>query len=85
MKIIKKVRSKLSPVFSGIVKSFPSEMTISVEITSLRSHLKYGKVVLKKSRLLVHASSNNLQIGDSVFFRKVSPISKKKSSILVKN
>ena len=71
------VRSAPHAIFGKVVSN-KMQKTVLVEITRVKQHDFYGKVVRKKSKLKAHDEENRCQIGDKVKVVYSRPISKDK-------
>ena len=71
-------------VRSGRVTSDARDKTITVKIERLVRHPLYGRVIKKRSKLMVHDEKNESHIGDLVEFMETRPLSKTKKWRLVK-
>lgn len=67
----------------GIVFSKNMNKTIGVKITKLVQHKKYKKFVKRHTTYYVHDEKNECQKGDTILFKKSSPISKIKHWVLI--
>ena len=65
-------------VRSGRVTSDARNKTITVRIERLVRHPLYGKVIKKRSKLMVHDEQNEAQTGDLVEIMETRPLSKTK-------
>ena len=63
----------------GTVTSAKADKTVTVAVTRLVKHPRYGKYIRRTSRLHVHDPKNSLQVGDKVQIAQCRPISKTKS------
>ena len=68
---------------NGLIVRLKSKNTIVVKIKRLIHHKKYRKVLSKSTMLLVHNDGFFCFVGDRVLIKECSPISKRKSFILV--
>ena len=71
-------------VRSGRVTSDICDKTIAVQIERLVRHPLYGKVVKKRSKLMVHDEQNEAHTGDLVEIMETRPLSKTKRWRLTK-
>lgn len=69
---------------TGIVVSNKAAKTISVEITRVVRHERYGKFLKTHRKFLAHDEKNEAQIGDKVLITETRPLSKSKRWKLVK-
>ena len=65
-------------VRSGRVTSDARNKTITVRIERLVRHPLYGKVIKKRSKLMVHDEQNESNTGDLVEIMETRPLSKTK-------
>ena len=65
-------------VRSGRVTSDARNKTITVRIERLVRHPLYGKVIKKRSKLMVHDEQNEAHTGDLVEIMETRPLSKTK-------
>jgi len=63
---------------SGRVTSDARDKTITVKIERLVRHPLYGKVIKKRSKLMVHDEQNEANTGDLVEIMETRPLSKTK-------
>jgi len=68
----------------GVVVSDKMDKTVVVEVTAVRPHGQYKKVVRRTSRLKAHDEANEARLGDTVLVRECRPLSKTKSWRLIK-
>lgn len=68
----------------GLVVSDKMEKTIVVQVTSVKPHAEYKKVVRRTSRLKAHDENNEARIGDTVLVRECRPLSRDKTWRLIK-
>jgi len=68
----------------GVVVSDKMDKTIVVEVTIVRPHRRYKKVVRRTSRLKAHDERNEARVGDTVLVRECRPLSKEKTWRLIK-
>lgn len=64
---------------TGIVSSDLRDKTITVTVTSRRTHPLYGKQYTVSAKYQAHDEKNEAKKGDKVTIREVRPISKTKS------
>ncbi|NLG67081.1 MAG: 30S ribosomal protein S17 [Actinobacteria bacterium] len=62
----------------GVVVSDKMEKTIVVEVTSVKPHPLYQKIVRRTNRLKAHDESNEARIGDTVLVRECRPLARSK-------
>ncbi len=63
----------------GTVISAKADKTVTVAVTRLIKHPRYGKYVRRTSRFHVHDPNGSVQLGDTVQIAQCRPISKTKS------
>jgi small subunit ribosomal protein S17 len=68
----------------GKVVSDRMDKTIVVQVSSVKPHAKYTKVIRTTSRLKAHDEENQAKIGDTVLVRECRPLSKDKTWRLIK-
>jgi small subunit ribosomal protein S17 len=68
----------------GIVVSDKMEKTIVVEVSSVKPHPKYKKIVRLTSRLKAHDERNEAHVGDTVVVRECRPLSRDKHWRLIR-
>ena len=69
---------------TGKVISTKMDKTITVTVERRLQHPVYGKYIKRRTRLCVHDSANETQVGDVVDIAECRPISKSKNWRLVK-
>ena len=67
----------------GTVVSDKMDKTVVVQVTNLKSHPLYKKVVRHRARFKVHDETNQSRVGDLVRIAETRPISKEKRWRLV--
>jgi small subunit ribosomal protein S17 len=67
----------------GVVVSNKMEKSAVVAVKRREKHPIYGKFVNKTSKLMIHDSKNELNIGDTVRVMETRPLSKNKNWRLV--
>jgi small subunit ribosomal protein S17 len=75
----KKIRTR-----RGTVVSRSGDKSVKVQIDYKVKHPVYGKYIKRRTRLCVHDSGNETQVGDVVDIVECRPISKTKNWRLVK-
>jgi small subunit ribosomal protein S17 len=60
----------------GIVVSNKPQKTIVVVIQRRYQHPKYGKILIKSKRYMVHDEENKAKSGDLVLIEETAPISR---------
>jgi small subunit ribosomal protein S17 len=68
----------------GVVVSDKMEKTIVVQVTAVKPHAQYRKVVRTTSRLKAHDEQNEARLGDTVLVRECRPLSRNKTWRLIK-
>ena len=68
----------------GTVVSRSGDKSVKVQIDYKVKHPVYGKYIKRRTRLCVHDSGNETQVGDVVDIVECRPISKNKSWRLVR-
>jgi len=68
----------------GVVVSDKMDKTIVVEVSTVRPHAEYKKVVRRTSRLKAHDEKNEARVGDTVVVRECRPLSREKTWRLIK-
>jgi small subunit ribosomal protein S17 len=62
----------------GVVISDARDKTITVEVSDVTRHPRYGKTVPRRKKYHAHDESNDARIGDTVRIVETRPISKSK-------
>jgi len=68
----------------GVVVSDKMDKTIVVEVTSVKPHPKYQKIVRRTTKLKAQDDQNEARAGDKVLVRECRPLSKSKSWRLIR-
>jgi len=68
----------------GLVVSDKMDKTIVVQVTAVKPHAEYKKVVRRTSRLKAHDENNEARIGDTVLVRECRPLSRDKTWRLIR-
>lgn len=68
----------------GVVVSDKMDKTIVVEVTSVKPHPQYQKIVRRTSKLKAQDDRNEARAGDKVLVRECRPLSKSKSWRLIR-
>ena len=63
----------------GTVISAKADKPVTVSVTRLIKHPRYGKYVRRTSRFHVHDPNGSVQLGDTVQIAQCRPVSKTKS------
>jgi small subunit ribosomal protein S17 len=66
------------------VVSDKMDKTIVVQVSTVKPHVEYKKVVRRTSRLKAHDENNEARIGDTVLVRECRPLSRDKTWRLIK-
>lgn len=69
--------------YRGVVVKISGNKTANVQMGSQKAHPKYGKIVRRTRKVLVHDEFNQLKIGDTVLIEETRPLSKSKRHALV--
>ena len=67
----------------GVVVSDKMDKTIVVQVSAVKPHAKYTKVVRRTDRLKAHDEENEARVGDTVLVRECRPLSRDKSWRLI--
>ena len=62
----------------GVVISDARDKTITVEVSDVTRHPRYGKTVPRRKKYHAHDEANDARIGDTVRIIETRPISKSK-------
>ncbi|MCJ7796066.1 MAG: 30S ribosomal protein S17 [Thermoleophilia bacterium] len=68
----------------GVVVSDKMDKTIVVEVTTVKPHPQYQKIVRRTTRLKAQDEQNEARAGDKVLVRECRPLSKSKSWRLIR-
>lgn len=68
----------------GVVVSDKMDKTIVVQVSAVKPHAQYKKVVRTTSRLKAHDEQNEARVGDTVLVRECRPLSRDKTWRLIK-
>jgi small subunit ribosomal protein S17 len=68
----------------GVVVSDKMDKTIVVEVSAVKPHRQYKKVIRTTSRLKAHDEQSEARIGDTVLVRESRPLSRDKRWRLIK-
>lgn len=68
----------------GIVTGKKMQKTIAVEVLRLVKHPRYGKYIKRSSIYKAHDENNQAKVGDKVEIIETRPLSKTKSTKLVR-
>jgi small subunit ribosomal protein S17 len=67
----------------GLVVSDKMDKTIVVQVSTVKPHAEYKKVVRRTSRFKAHDENNEARIGDTVLVRECRPLSRDKTWRLI--
>ncbi len=79
-----KTRAKSHRTMSGLVRSISGDKTISVTVTTLVKHPRYGKYVRRRTKVAAHCPNNDVNVGDLVEIVSCRRLSNTKSGRLSK-
>lgn len=65
-------------VLIGLVTSDKMDKTVVVQVTRMKRHPLYGKVIRRHKRYKAHDEQNQAKVGDTVRIIESRPISKEK-------
>jgi len=68
----------------GVVVSDRMDKTIVVQVTAVKPHAQYSKVIRMTARVKAHDEENQARVGDTVLVRECRPLSKDKTWRLIK-
>ena len=68
----------------GVVVSDKMEKTIVVQVSAVKPHAQYAKVMRTTDRLKAHDEENQARVGDTVLVRECRPLSRDKTWRLIK-
>ena len=68
----------------GLVVSDKMDKTIVVQVSAVKPHAKYKKIIRTTDRLKAHDEQNEARVGDTVLVRECRPLSKDKTWRLIK-
>ena len=68
----------------GVVVSDKMDKTIVVDVSAVKPHAEYKKVVRRTSRLKAHDEQNEARVGDKVLVRECRPLSRDKTWRLIR-
>lgn len=68
----------------GVVVSDKMDKTIVVQVTAVKPHAQYKKIVRRTARLKAHDEKNEARVGDTVLVRECRPLSRDKTWRLIK-
>ena len=68
----------------GVVVSDEMDKTIVVQVSAVKPHAQYAKVIRTTDRLKAHDEQNEARVGDTVLVRECRPLSRDKTWRLIK-
>ena len=68
----------------GVVVSDKMDKTIVVQVSAVKPHAQYAKVIRRTDRLKAHDEENQARVGDTVLVRECRPLSRDKTWRLIK-
>jgi small subunit ribosomal protein S17 len=68
----------------GVVVSDKMDKTIVVQVSAVKPHAEYQKVIRTTDRLKAHDERNEARVGDTVLVRECRPLSRDKTWRLIK-
>jgi len=68
----------------GVVVSDAMDKTIVVQVSAVKPHAQYAKVIRTTDRLKAHDEQNEARVGDTVLVRECRPLSRDKTWRLIK-
>lgn len=68
----------------GVVVSDKMDKTIVVQVSAVKPHALYKKIVRRTSKLKAHDERNEARVGDTVLVRECRPLSRDKTWRLIK-
>jgi small subunit ribosomal protein S17 len=68
----------------GVVVSDAMDKTVVVQVTAVKPHAQYAKVIRTTDRLKAHDEENEARVGDTVLVRECRPLSRDKTWRLIK-
>jgi small subunit ribosomal protein S17 len=68
----------------GLVVSDKMDKTIVVQVSAVKPHAQYKKVIRTTDRLKAHDEQNEARVGDTVLVRECRPLSRDKTWRLIK-
>lgn len=74
----------MAKTLTGLVISATNDKTITVAVTTKKTHPIYGKQYLVTNKYLAHDEKNQANVGDQVIVSESRPYSKKKHYTLDK-
>jgi small subunit ribosomal protein S17 len=68
----------------GVVVSDKMDKTIVVQVSAVKPHAEYKKIIRTTDRLKAHDEQNEAHVGDTVLVRECRPLSRDKTWRLIK-
>ena len=68
----------------GVVVSDKMDKTIVVQVSAVKPHAQYKKIIRTTDRLKAHDEQNEARVGDTVLVRECRPLSRDKTWRLIK-
>jgi small subunit ribosomal protein S17 len=68
----------------GVVVSDAMDKTVVVQVSAVKPHAQYSKVIRTTDRLKAHDEQNEARVGDTVLVRECRPLSRDKTWRLIK-
>jgi small subunit ribosomal protein S17 len=68
----------------GVVVSDAMDKTVVVQVSAVKPHAQYAKVMRTTDRLKAHDEENEARVGDTVLVRECRPLSRDKTWRLIK-
>jgi len=68
----------------GLVVSDKMDKTIVVQVSAVKPHAQYKKIIRTTDRLKAHDEQNEARVGDTVLVRECRPLSRDKTWRLIK-
>lgn len=65
-------------VRQGVVVSDKAQKTVTVSVQRMELHPRYGRIVRRKRKYMVHDEEDQCHIGDTVKIMETRPLSKNK-------
>ncbi len=70
--------------FTGVVTSNKNDKTITVTVTTHKTHPLYKKKYISSKKFMAHDEKNEAKMGDKVVITETRPISANKKFVLTK-
>jgi small subunit ribosomal protein S17 len=68
----------------GVVVSDKMDKTIVVQVSAVKPHAQYKKIIRTTDRLKAHDEQNEARVGDTVLVRECRPLSRDKTWRLIR-